>query len=381
MACTNMPSSLGTSVYMFHAYPASDQRIHSVRCYRRKYKGYLYELYDDKQRKCACNAYFKHMFDGTQMVLSTESNSASNVWALGTICYGLFEALNYFKGINGKSIEQNPYIIGKICDLMRNIIWYDLRVRFIMSRSKIWKPFLQSFLLSISNSAASNRDEVIDMYYLFEVLVFTSENWKKKHFRFAVKHGLNNVLDRLSKLYWTQNDDKFRRGYCGCLQDDIILETYNQKLPTIPRYIKWFMNSFFSKSFNNKYMMNLFLSITKSLNNQYHVMNCSVIGDSKKLEQQRGYYQQLLIDRVEIENMFWEEYNSKSTLVNRKNLHCAWLKCKYAECTSAANCHFAVKFYICKGCKLVSYCSRRHQKLDWKLVHGSQCKRLQSLDF
>ena len=31
--------------------------------------------------------------------------------------------------------------------------------------------------------------------------------------------------------------------------------------------------------------------------------------------------------------------------------------------------------YICKGCRLVRYCCRRHQKRHWKYIHSQQCKR------
>ena len=31
--------------------------------------------------------------------------------------------------------------------------------------------------------------------------------------------------------------------------------------------------------------------------------------------------------------------------------------------------------YICKGCRLVRYCCRRHQKRHWKYIHSQQCRR------
>ena len=31
--------------------------------------------------------------------------------------------------------------------------------------------------------------------------------------------------------------------------------------------------------------------------------------------------------------------------------------------------------YICKGCRLIRYCCRKHQKIHWKQIHSQQCYR------
>ena len=33
------------------------------------------------------------------------------------------------------------------------------------------------------------------------------------------------------------------------------------------------------------------------------------------------------------------------------------------------------KMYICKRCRLIKYCCRRHQKKHWKFIHSQQCKK------
>eukprot|EP00483_Globobulimina_turgida_P004763 UN04772 len=47
--------------------------------------------------------------------------------------------------------------------------------------------------------------------------------------------------------------------------------------------------------------------------------------------------------------------------------HCEW---KYCEETKKSK-----KLYRCKGCQLVTYCCKSHQKKHWKTIHSKQCLR------
>merc|ERR1712228_1086851 len=47
-------------------------------------------------------------------------------------------------------------------------------------------------------------------------------------------------------------------------------------------------------------------------------------------------------------------------------LECAWMECNKLRSKNQ-------KLYICKGCKLLAYCCRSHQKKHWNCSHTQQC--------
>eukprot|EP00483_Globobulimina_turgida_P004386 UN04395 len=58
---------------------------------------------------------------------------------------------------------------------------------------------------------------------------------------------------------------------------------------------------------------------------------------------------------------------------NTESKCCAYFKCKRYQ----QNKQKQKRLKICKGCKLMYYCCRKHQKRDWELVHSQQCLRNQ----
>eukprot|EP01084_Bolivina_argentea_P041495 76590_1 len=51
-------------------------------------------------------------------------------------------------------------------------------------------------------------------------------------------------------------------------------------------------------------------------------------------------------------------------------MECGWIRC--INNTAMSN----VTLKLCKGCKLVAYCCRKHQKKAWKAIHSQQCLRI-----
>ena len=53
-----------------------------------------------------------------------------------------------------------------------------------------------------------------------------------------------------------------------------------------------------------------------------------------------------------------------------------WRECQWIECKNKKK---RKRLWICKGCKLVTYCCKSHQKKDWKFIHSTQCLKKLSL--
>ena len=57
---------------------------------------------------------------------------------------------------------------------------------------------------------------------------------------------------------------------------------------------------------------------------------------------------------------------------------CGWAPCAMIRDTEDTS---SLKMYRCKGCRLIKYCCRSHQKKHWKFIHSQQCSSVRQSSF
>eukprot|EP01084_Bolivina_argentea_P118617 210422_1 len=257
-----------------------------------------------------------------------------------------------------------------ICTITEN----KLLIKFILSDPLLWKPFIQSIVL--------NTNKQYD-FHLLRDLLKTVRFWKKHHYSFfvhdstivncvrnAIVYHANKFFDKHykqikylynqrqlnTKSFWNKMYDLYS---CKDEKGNIVCELYY--LESIYQNLKIFVIAANVPEFYQSFLASL----------QREYQNC--YNRVKKNAYKRFYYKKL------IEFTEWSDRHKQIVTSKEKRVLMQW--CDYSKCNQllknlGCNSCKANSVYLCKGCKLVAYCGRNHQKKDWKILHQHQCLKL-----
>eukprot|EP01084_Bolivina_argentea_P230396 388638_1 len=191
---------------------------------------------------------------------------------------------------------------------------------------QLWKPFLHSLVIALVSFIPTikkcNRNTLIRWNLCFVTLLGSIKYWKYKHFTYTV---MDTDLGKFLKICQQRNfhpvsDGNIKNLICPYRSVDCCVLLLNE--------MKLSMS------------INLYTKVHSKLRN----------------------YVDFDVVRMKNRNM---------RLVGCWTAIAVKVKCSWPLCNKYRN-EFNVK-HKCKGCRLVRYCCRNHQKKHWKYIHSTQC--------
>eukprot|EP01084_Bolivina_argentea_P244095 408998_1 len=241
-----------------------------------------------------------------------------------------------------------------------------LFIKYILSKSKIWKPLLSAIMANIKYSQLGSTA-------LFKFLLSTMVFWKDKHYEyFWNKCRPRHAIWALVEIYRFGSYTIIDKYECDnipleqvCTQwfkSDIQMDEHTFKR------IRDFLVIF--RNFCQKKVMTNYTSFTELL--------------QKEFENMANYKKELCLAHVHANFVYNKaaklhiecpnySKSAEQIIMGYKygSICCAWNKCDNVLNKKSQS----KKFKMCSGCKMVFYCSKKHQKRHWKFFHSLQCFR------
>lgn len=200
-------------------------------------------------------------------------------------------------------------------------IWNnDLVLRYLSQHRKLWRVFLHAVLSVEFNSVTTNNYFVCDHFENVANIVRGSMCfWRVKQWNFVIDNGLMASFMRSCNI------------------------TMRRKHMDMAGVLYWRA-----------------VSLLQRIERR---TDCKLLPQLNRTLMEFGGYQFL---RLLKSDSFHRGLVMSQTQTAIKD--CGWPCCKHSGKAQTAN-------YICKGCRLIRYCCRDHQKRHWKYIHSQQCKR------
>lgn len=227
--------------------------------------------------------------------------------------------------------------VGKMVFYMDILFKNNLMQRLIMQRALLWRPLLLLLVELLSSNLILHPTFI----RAIDLVLGTRGYWRREHLQFLIDmHFEKAIRNAFERAYWSNTKQR----------DDKVLDI---------AVISTFIFHIVSKEADLPELWDHYLHLfVMALCTRGKKCKCGCL-HSKQLCQ---YHWKVSICKVNLMAAVRIENPRTSFFGPEKSTN----ECALTGCSR--NCQ-----HICKGCKLVYYCSRNHQKKDWKIIHSTQC--------
>eukprot|EP01084_Bolivina_argentea_P006757 12789_1 len=316
-----------------------------------------YDVFDDVSRKKICNMLFTQLFDDSTNHIYTFALEATLDMIGLEFLIDQHKFRNFLKLIYQFNTQLNQTVRFNFYVVICNIHNHKLLLKYIFSRKTMWKPFL---LAIVSNITTCNDPDTGSWLPILHSMLC----WKYKHYEFVIQHGIDEAIVHTIQMNWIANIDDWIW--------DLKSETQTKKSEFIDKITNTnLVNKFVVKALQRFYNIFKHYCKKKDAVYKYHEFTEIIYNKCRGLESS-------IKDSARQKDCV-KLYCRKMSLLHECSFdypedclkRCGWDICTIRRKDYRRD----AAWYICKGCKLVYYCSRKHQKKHWNSAHASQCKQ------
>eukprot|EP01084_Bolivina_argentea_P164477 285962_1 len=274
--------------------------------------------------------------------------------------YDIFNATHRFKQIFTQfaicGLSGHEMRVLNVSGLLHMIMTQPLFAKYVFKHSSLWKDILMVFM-----DVLLENGDICDAHaaWIANVIELGLKYFKAKHYKYLIKENYHeSVIGGLINLWKYHSKELEEREYMNLASGNLrhICLAIIGSIQSMYCYCHKNNKAHVAKIYDQYHSM-----FVKKLNSlDYNAYNICILLLPSMPQNNEAIYR------------MWN--NHKMAKLEQKK--CAWFKCQKS--------YFVQKkqknkpFFICKGCKLVYYCRRNHQKKDWRFIHSQQCYRLRT---
>eukprot|EP01084_Bolivina_argentea_P308722 533924_1 len=282
----------------------------------------------------------------------------------------------------------NTKLINNFIELFRILTSDRLTLKYIFNKTpKIWKILLSTIMtLLLTHWHVLEDSQLMNLMIL---LARSSSYWENTHWSLIINHGFCKLLMRYTqKIYKdfimlmlkTNSSTVFTEKQMAIFIPYMItkdLQNSPHKIKMRKKYKKQLyveyktlskldqsateMQELMAKGADRELAMSMQLSC-----NALNVVEKSykLLSDANLLNRNYQIIKNKKI-KASSHNIVSGDLTSVSDKIKTPKSFCKWIFCGNTQ----------RKLYKCKGCQLINYCCRKHQKQHWTYIHSQQCLR------